>query len=82
MFENEVHNLMALDHPYIVKLLEYFVEEKDVFLIFEMCEGPDLFDKYSYLTNLTEQVSESSLAAGEIPRRRSTRPRKWILWLK
>ena len=34
MFENEVQNLMRLDHPHIVKLVEYFDEEDDVVRIF------------------------------------------------
>lgn len=45
MFVREVHNLMELDHPHIVKLVEYFVEEKDVMLVFELCGGVDLFEK-------------------------------------
>lgn len=45
MFLNEVNNLIELDHPHIIKLVEYFDCEKDMILIFELCEGPDLFDK-------------------------------------
>ncbi|CAD7926131.1 unnamed protein product [Amoebophrya sp. A120] len=45
MFENEVKSLIALDHPHIVKLLEYFDDGKDVVLVFELCQGPDLFDR-------------------------------------
>ena len=47
MVKNEVHNLMELDHPHVVKLVEYFEEsDKDeIFLIFELCRGPDLFDR-------------------------------------
>ena len=39
MFENEVHALMELDHPHIVKLVEYFDDGESVVLIFELCEG-------------------------------------------
>mmetsp|Transcript_22510 Transcript_22510/g.56898 ORF Transcript_22510/g.56898 Transcript_22510/m.56898 type:complete len:609 (-) Transcript_22510:542-2368(-) len=45
MFENEVKALIALDHPHIVKLVEYFDNSKDVVLVFELCDGPDLFDR-------------------------------------
>ncbi|CAD7962397.1 unnamed protein product [Amoebophrya sp. A25] len=45
MFENEVRNLITLDHPHIVKLLEYFDDGKDIVLVFELCRGPDLFDR-------------------------------------
>lgn len=36
---------MELDHPHIVKLVEYFDNDEEVILIFELCEGPDLFDR-------------------------------------
>ncbi len=47
LFENEVECLMELDHPHIVKLVEYFDDEEqhEYILVFEMCNGPDLFDR-------------------------------------
>jgi len=44
-FRNELAALLSLDHPHIVKLVEFFDEEKYLFLVFELCEGPDLFDR-------------------------------------
>jgi len=41
----EIHALMDLDHPNIVKLVRYFDEGRDIYLVFELCEGPDLFDR-------------------------------------
>lgn len=43
--KNELQALLALDHPHIVKLVEYFDEESYLYLIFELCHGPDLFDR-------------------------------------
>ncbi len=34
-----------MDHPNIIKLYEYFEDEKDVYLITELCGGGELFDK-------------------------------------
>lgn len=42
---NELTALLALDHPHIVKMVEYFDEEKYLYFVFEMCEGPDLFER-------------------------------------
>lgn len=37
--------LQTLDHPHIIKLYEYFEDEKNVYLITEICKGGELFDK-------------------------------------
>lgn len=34
-----------LDHPNIIKLFESFEDEKNVYLILELCEGGELFDR-------------------------------------
>ncbi|CAE7434394.1 CPK3 [Symbiodinium natans] len=39
---NEIHALMDLDHPNVVKLVRYFDEGSYMYLVFELCEGPDL----------------------------------------
>ena len=44
-FQTEVKILQTLDHPNIIKLYEYFEDEKNVYLITEMCTGGELFDK-------------------------------------
>jgi len=43
----EIHALMDLDHPNIVKLVRYFDEGPDLFLVFELCDGPDLLERIS-----------------------------------
>merc|ERR1712232_571547 len=42
--ENEIYSLLTLDHPHIVKLIQYYDEGSNLYLIFELCTGPDLFD--------------------------------------
>ena len=34
-----------MDHPNILKLYEYFEDEKNFYIITEMCKGGELFDK-------------------------------------
>jgi len=43
-FESEVRSLMILDHPHIVKVIEYFEEKHDFYLVTEFCVSIDLFD--------------------------------------
>lgn len=51
----EVNILQHLDHPNVLKLYEYFEEEKDVYLITEICEGGELFDRIIEKEFFTEQ---------------------------
>ena len=44
LMENEVQSLLTLDHPHIVKLIRAYDTETHLNLVFELCEGPDLFD--------------------------------------
>eukprot|EP00397_Hematodinium_sp_SG-2012_P004283 GEMP01004294.1.p1 GENE.GEMP01004294.1~~GEMP01004294.1.p1 ORF type:complete len:290 (+),score=69.83 GEMP01004294.1:693-1562(+) len=53
IFEVEVEFLTKLDHPNVVRLIEFFNEGNEgngsMFLILEMCHGPDLFDWISVI---------------------------------
>jgi len=42
---DEIAALLALDHPHIVRLVEYFDEDQYLYLVFELCTGPDLLDR-------------------------------------
>lgn len=42
--QNEILSLLNLDHPHIIKLIRYYDEKNHLYLIFELCSGPDLFD--------------------------------------
>jgi len=43
-FRSEIRALISLDHPHIVKVLEYFEDETDYYVVMELCTGQDLFD--------------------------------------
>jgi len=42
---NEIEILKQLDHPNILKLFEFFQDQKRFFLVTELCNGGELFDK-------------------------------------
>jgi calcium-dependent protein kinase len=44
--------MKELDHPNIIKLYETFEDEKNVYLIMELCLGGELFDKISEIGKL------------------------------
>jgi len=44
-FHNEISILQQLDHPHILKLYEYFEDDKNFYIITELCSGGELFDK-------------------------------------
>ena len=41
---NEINVLRNLDHPNIVKIYEYFEDDKRFFIVTEICSGGELFD--------------------------------------
>jgi len=43
-FRSEIRALISLDHPHIVKVLEYFEDETDYYVVMELCTGEDLFE--------------------------------------
>lgn len=43
-FADEIKILTDLDHPNVIKMYEYFEDEKRVYLITELCKGGELFD--------------------------------------
>lgn len=45
IFFNEVAILRELDHPNIVKLYEFYQDDKHYYMITEYCNGGELFDK-------------------------------------
>ena len=44
-----------MDHPNILKIYEFFQDEKRYFLVTELCTGGELFDKISDETYFSEQ---------------------------
>ena len=43
-FADEIKILTDLDHPNVIKMYEYFEDDKRVYLITELCKGGELFD--------------------------------------
>ena len=52
----EIEILKKLNHPYIIKLYEYYVEDHFIFLISEICEEGDLQKKIKTLRKLPEFI--------------------------
>lgn len=44
-FNNEIEILKSFDHPNILKLYEFYEDEKRFYLVTELCTGGELFDK-------------------------------------
>ena len=44
-FKLEVEIMMKLDHPNILRLIDYFEDPKYVYLVLELCTGGELFDR-------------------------------------
>ena len=52
-FKQEIAILQQLDHPNVLKLYEYFEDDRNVYLVTEICKGGELFDaiiKNEYFT--------------------------------
>ena len=45
MLFNEINILKQLDHPNIIKMYEFFQDEKRYYIITELCKGGELFDE-------------------------------------
>ena len=44
-FFNEVSVLRSIDHPNVIKLYEFYQDDKNYYLITEFCSGGELFDR-------------------------------------
>jgi calcium-dependent protein kinase len=41
----EIDIMKELDHPHVIKLFDVFEDARFVYLVMELCEGGELFDK-------------------------------------
>lgn len=53
----EVQIMRTLDHPSIIKLLDYIETKEHYFLILELCEGGEIFHQIVRLTYFSEELS-------------------------
>jgi len=54
---DEVEALVMLDHPHIVRLIEYFVEGSELLLVMELLEGPTLRERMVLEVKFTEELA-------------------------
>jgi len=45
MLFNEINILKNIDHPNIIKMYEFFEDDKRYYLVTEICKGGELFDE-------------------------------------
>jgi len=54
---NEVEILKTLDHPNILRLYEFYQDERSYYLITEYCQGGELFDRIVSIKYFTENLA-------------------------
>lgn len=54
-FRQEIAILKLMDHPNIIKLYETFEDRRQIYLVMELCEGKELFDRIIDAGHFTEQ---------------------------
>ncbi|EAR82389.1 calmodulin-domain kinase (macronuclear) [Tetrahymena thermophila SB210] len=58
-FKREIEIMRTLDHPNIIKLYETFEDERNIYLVMEVCEGGELFDRIIEKGRFTEIEARS-----------------------
>lgn len=58
MLLNEINNIKELDHPNILKMYEFFEDEKRYYIVTELCSGGELYQEISSKGKLTEVESQ------------------------
>ena len=53
-FRQEISIMKQLDHPNIIRLFETFEDNRNIYLVMELCSGGELFDRIIELGHLTE----------------------------
>ena len=56
---SEIEILKSLDHPHIIRFIEYFEESSKIYLILEKCEGGELYSQILKINCLSEELSAS-----------------------
>tara|TARA_B110000285_G_scaffold196846_1_gene228072 strand:+ start:27 stop:266 length:240 start_codon:yes stop_codon:yes gene_type:complete len=54
-FQREIEILKRLDHPNIIKLYEFYKDEKRYYLVTEICTGGELFDELTQRGSFEEE---------------------------
>eukprot|EP00927_Polykrikos_kofoidii_P054908 TRINITY_DN49250_c0_g1_i1.p1 TRINITY_DN49250_c0_g1~~TRINITY_DN49250_c0_g1_i1.p1 ORF type:complete len:558 (+),score=126.80 TRINITY_DN49250_c0_g1_i1:286-1959(+) len=54
-FQTEIETMTQLDHPNIIRLYETFEDAKSIYLVMELCEGGELFDRITDQGSFSEK---------------------------
>jgi serine/threonine protein kinase len=57
LIKKEIHILRKLDHPNIIKVFEFYDSNNDFYIISELCEGGELFNRIIKLKKFTEKLA-------------------------
>lgn len=58
-FLKEIEVLINLDHPNIIKVFEYFEDEKNYYVVEEYAEGGELYEQLSLLESFSENLAKA-----------------------
>ena len=55
--ESEIEILTKLDHPNIAKYFGTFVDDKEINIVMELCQGGELYSKIKSLNTMSEYMA-------------------------
>jgi len=58
---NEFNILKMIDHPNVMKVFEFFQDEEHFYIVNEYCNGGELFDKITKMTNFSEKFAAETM---------------------
>ena len=61
MLQNEIMVYLGLDHPNICRLQEVYYKGEEVFLVMELCEGRELYERLAQKKSFNEQVASGCI---------------------
>jgi len=59
LFEKDIEIIRGLDHPNIIKMYEYYQDEKYFYIVMEYCNGGELLLKVGDLGQITEDMAKT-----------------------
>ncbi|CAD8207616.1 unnamed protein product [Paramecium octaurelia] len=59
-FKREIEIMQNLDHPNIIKLFESFEDQRNIYLVMEICTGGELFDTIIEKGHFTEKEAQQT----------------------
>jgi len=63
LIEGEISILKSLDHPYIVRLLHVFRNDRRIYIVQELCAGGELFDAIVARVRYSEEDARQVMRA-------------------